>query len=70
MNDNIFIPGEWYCEYNQDQIKFMRERIFDNLSNKPRINEKKTEICKIFILDIPNQIEKTEDEEDYILGLA
>ena len=60
MEKNIFTPWEWYCEYNQDQIKSMRDNIFNNLNKEKKINDRKND----------NQDKPDEEEWDYILWLA
>lgn len=82
--ESFFIQWEWYCEYSQDQIKLMREKIFKNLNSE----DKEKNIDKIPARLPDRQAAKlsprsstgqademtdggyNEEEWDYILGLA
>lgn len=66
--ENMLTPSEWYCEYKQDQIKLMREKIFNNLKSENKENNDKVQASKI-IAEMKDDIDDQE-EEDYILGLA
>lgn len=70
----IFTPWEWYCEYNQDQIKLMRENIFKNLVKEWK--EKNIDIsnrnksCCTSNISLCKGVQNDDEEWEYILWLA